>query len=97
MYEVSLLKVEVAQSVLSLGYGVYDRRIRVAFHVGCIFLFSTASIPILWPNQIQFLSVWGALPQGVKLPRREGNYSPPSCSEVKYTYSPLIRLKSECN
>jgi hypothetical protein len=54
-------------------------------------LYSTASRPILQPTQPPIQWVLDALSQGLKLPEREVDYSPPSSAEVKNvaTISPL--------
>jgi len=60
------------------------------------FLFATASISALKPIQPPIQWVPGVISTGVKRPRREANYSPPSSAEIKnvwiYTSTPPIRL-----
>jgi hypothetical protein len=48
-----------------------------------IFLFATASRPVLGPTQPPIQWVSGALSLGVKRPGREADHSPPSSAEVK--------------
>jgi hypothetical protein len=61
-----------------------------------IFLFTTASRPALGATKPPIQWVAGDLSLGVKRPRREADYSPPSNAEVKsawnYTSTPPIRL-----
>jgi hypothetical protein len=47
-----------------------------------IFLYSTASKPVLWHTQPPFLWVPGALFPGVKRPGHEAEHSSPSSAEV---------------
>jgi hypothetical protein len=58
-----------------------------------MFLFTTASTRALGPTQLPIQWVPGALPLGIKRPRREADHSPPSRAEVKewaelYLHSP---------
>jgi hypothetical protein len=60
-----------------------------------IFLFTTASRPVLGPTQPPIQWVLGALSLGVKRPRPEADHSPPPSVEVKecmelHLYSPSI-------
>jgi hypothetical protein len=48
-----------------------------------IFLFSTASRPVLWLTQPLIPGVPGAFFLGVKLSGREAGHSPPSSAKVK--------------
>jgi hypothetical protein len=61
-----------------------------------IFLFSTASRPVLGPTQPPIQWVPGAVPPGVKRQGREADRSPPTSAEVKktwiYTSTPPIHL-----
>jgi hypothetical protein len=61
-----------------------------------IFLFTTASRPVLRPYQPPIQWIPGDLSLGIKRPRRETDHSPPSGAEVKnawsYTSTSPIRL-----
>jgi hypothetical protein len=52
-----------------------------------IFLFTTASRPVLGPTQPPIQLVRGALSLGVKRPGREADHSSPSSAEVKNAWS----------
>jgi hypothetical protein len=52
-----------------------------------LFLFTTASRTALGPTQPLIQWVPGAVSLGVKQPRREADYSPPCCAEVKNAWS----------
>jgi hypothetical protein len=61
-----------------------------------IFLFATASRPVLGPTQPPIKWVSGIFPRVVKRPGHEGDHSPPSSADVENTWSyastPPIRL-----
>jgi hypothetical protein len=52
-----------------------------------IYLLSKATRPVLGPTQPLIQRTAGALSQGVKLPGRKGDHSPPSSAEVKNEWS----------
>jgi hypothetical protein len=92
----SLRDKEPGSSVgIALGYGLdgswFEFRQRLV-----IFLFPTASRPVLELTQPPIQWVPGALSLGLKSPGRESDQSPPSSAEVKnawsYTFTPPIRL-----
>jgi hypothetical protein len=55
-----------------------------------IFLFTTASRPVLGPTQPPILRVPKALPLRVKRSGRDADYSPPSTAEVKEYVEPYL-------
>jgi hypothetical protein len=65
-----------------------------------ICLFATASRTALGPTQPPIQWVAGVLSRGVKRPRREADYSPPSNAEVKnawsYTSTPQYVFMAWC-
>jgi hypothetical protein len=69
---------------IALGYGLDVRgsKVRVPAGLG-IFLFTTASRPVLGPTQPPIQWVPGALSLGIKWPGREADHSLPSSAEVK--------------
>jgi hypothetical protein len=64
------------------GWTIGVRRFESRRGLG-IFLFTTASRPVLKPTQPPTQWVSGALSLGVRRPRREADHSPPSNAEVK--------------
>jgi hypothetical protein len=67
--------------IIASGYGI-DCRGSVPLR-GKVFIFSTASRPVLGPTQPPILWAQAALSPGVKWPDREADHSPPSNAEVK--------------
>jgi len=82
------LRAVLAQSILRLATGwtvgvlAFDYRREMG-----IFLFTTASRPVLWSTQPPIQWVPGALSPGEKRPWREADHSPPSGAEVKNAWS----------
>jgi hypothetical protein len=79
------------------GYGLDDRMIGFDSRRGLgIFIFTTASRPVLGPSQPPIQWVPGALSAGVKRPGREADHPYPSSAEVRecveLTSTPPIRL-----
>jgi hypothetical protein len=69
---------------IELGYELDDRGSRVRLLRGLgIFLFTTASRPVLGPTQPPIQWVTGALSLRVKLQGHEADHSPPASAEVK--------------
>jgi hypothetical protein len=67
---------------MALGYGLDGRGLE--FREGLrIFLFTTASRPVLEPTQPPIQWVPGSLSLGVKRQGREADHSPPPSAEVK--------------
>jgi hypothetical protein len=56
-------------------------------HCGSFYLTNTASRPALKPIQPPIHCISGAPTQGLKRPRSEADYSPPSSTEVKNPWS----------
>jgi hypothetical protein len=85
-------------SGITLGYGLDDRGFDSRRGLG-IFLFTTASRPVLGPIQPPIQWVQGFLSLGVKRRGREADHSPPSSAEVKnpwsYSSTPPIRLHAQ--
>jgi hypothetical protein len=77
-------------SGIELGYGLDDRGIESRQGLE-IFLFMTASKPVLEPIQTLIQCVSAALPLGVKRPGHEAYHSPPTSAEVnnEWSYTPL--------
>jgi hypothetical protein len=79
------------------NYLLDDREIGVRVLVGSrIFLFSTSSRPSLGPTQLPIQWVPGTLSSWIKRPEHEADHSPPTCAEVKETWSihPLLHAPS---
>jgi hypothetical protein len=80
---------------VALGHWLDDRGFDSRQGLG-IFLFTTASRPVLGPTQPPIQWTPGALSVGVKRPGREADHSPPSSVEVKnewsYTSTPPVCL-----
>jgi hypothetical protein len=85
---------------MALGYGLDGRGFDSWQGLG-IFLFTTASRPVLGPSQLPIQSVKGALSLEVKRPRRETDHLPPSSYEVKrawrYTSTPQNAFMTWCS
>jgi hypothetical protein len=75
------------------AHGLDDREIEVRVPMGFKNLnFSIPSRPILGPTKPPIQCVQGALYQGVKLPGREAQHSPPTSVEV--TKTPTVSWRS---
>jgi hypothetical protein len=73
-------------SGIALGYGLDNRGFESRYGLG-IFLFSTASRPVLGPTQSPVQWVPGSLSLAGKRPGREANHSPSASAKVKNVWS----------
>jgi hypothetical protein len=86
-------------SGMALGYEMDDRGFESRQGLR-IFLYTTASRPVLGPTQPPVQWVTGALSLGIKRQDREADHSPPSSAEVKngwsYTSTPQYAFMRSC-